>query len=239
MCRIPCLSLCLADVERVCRCRAPNSPCGVHGRMASVIASLFSRSRPPPPAGLHATTPSVGQTSGATQRCLNLGFSERIGIRDAHEPSQKTTAPRDGTRVGRRRRVWQTRSLETRHKRVCTGYVACNRAVSLSARLKTSGAPDRRDLPVCEGHVQRCVPWKQVRTRGVAACHPGRRQGRLGDTWHLDEQRGRVPEGAVRGRDGNRHRQDAHGSGVRETPVRGRRRHSCLVPRRSHRTSGG
>ena len=57
MCRIPCLILCLADVERVGQCRAPNARCGVHGRMASVIASLFSRSRPPPPAGLHATTP--------------------------------------------------------------------------------------------------------------------------------------------------------------------------------------
>ena len=79
VCRIPCLILCLAYVERVCQCRAPNAPCGLHGRMASVIASLFSRSRPPPPAGLHATTPSVGQTSGATQRCLNPGFSERIG----------------------------------------------------------------------------------------------------------------------------------------------------------------
>ena len=32
--------------------------------------------------GFHARD-SVGQTSGATQRCLNLGFSERIGIRDA------------------------------------------------------------------------------------------------------------------------------------------------------------
>ena len=47
VCRIPCLMLCLADVERVCQCRAPNAPCGV-------------RSRPPLPAGLHATTPSVG-----------------------------------------------------------------------------------------------------------------------------------------------------------------------------------
>ena len=57
----------------------PNAPCGANGRMASGIASRFSRSRPPPPAGLHPTTPSVGQTSGATQRCLNPGFSERIG----------------------------------------------------------------------------------------------------------------------------------------------------------------
>ena len=40
------------------------------------------------------------------------------------------------------------------HTRVRTGDVACNQAVSLSARLKTSGAPDRRDdLPGCEGHV--------------------------------------------------------------------------------------
>ena len=38
VCRIPCLILCLADVERVCQCRTPNSPCGVHGRMASAIA---------------------------------------------------------------------------------------------------------------------------------------------------------------------------------------------------------
>ena len=113
------------------------------------------------------------------------------------EPSQKTTAPRDGTRMGRRRRVWQTRSLETRHKRVCTGYVACNRAVSLSARLKTSGAPDRRDLPVCEGHVRRCVPWKQVRTRGVAACHPGPRQGPAGR--HLAPGRAARPRSRRRG----------------------------------------
>ena len=38
VCRIPCRILCLADVERVCQCRTPNSPCGVHGRMASAIA---------------------------------------------------------------------------------------------------------------------------------------------------------------------------------------------------------
>ena len=31
VCRIPCLILCLAYVERVCQCRAPNAPCGVHG----------------------------------------------------------------------------------------------------------------------------------------------------------------------------------------------------------------
>ena len=49
VCRIPCLILCLAYVEHVRQFRAPNAPCGVHGRMASVIASLFSGSRPPPP----------------------------------------------------------------------------------------------------------------------------------------------------------------------------------------------
>ena len=36
-CRIPCLILCLADVERVGQCRAPNAPYGLHGRMALVI----------------------------------------------------------------------------------------------------------------------------------------------------------------------------------------------------------
>ena len=48
-CRIPCLILCLAYVKRVCQCRAPNAPCGVHGRMASVIASLVSSARLPSP----------------------------------------------------------------------------------------------------------------------------------------------------------------------------------------------
>ena len=46
-----------------------------------------------------------------------------------------------------------------------TGDVACNRAVSRPARLKTSGAPDRRDLPGVEGHVRRCVPGKRVMNR--------------------------------------------------------------------------
>ena len=59
VCRIPCLILCLAYVEPVCQCRAPHAPCGVHGRMALVIAALVSRPRPPPPAGLHATTPHI------------------------------------------------------------------------------------------------------------------------------------------------------------------------------------
>ena len=35
VCRIPCLILCLADIERVCQCRAPNAPYGLHGRMAA------------------------------------------------------------------------------------------------------------------------------------------------------------------------------------------------------------
>ena len=49
VCRIPCLILCLAYVKRVCQCRAPNAPGGVPGRMASVIASLVSSARLPPP----------------------------------------------------------------------------------------------------------------------------------------------------------------------------------------------
>ena len=40
VCRIPCLILCLADVRRMCQCRAPNAPYEVNGRMASVTASL-------------------------------------------------------------------------------------------------------------------------------------------------------------------------------------------------------
>ena len=80
--------------------RAPNSPCGVHERMASVIAALFSRSRPPPPAGLHTTTPSVGQTSGATPRCLNPGFSERIG-NSRRTGSSCNNASNEGLIVGR------------------------------------------------------------------------------------------------------------------------------------------
>ena len=48
VCRIPCLILWFAYVESVCTCRAPNSPGGLNGRIASVIASLFSSSRPPP-----------------------------------------------------------------------------------------------------------------------------------------------------------------------------------------------
>ena len=50
VCLIPCLILWFAYVESVCKCRAPNSPGGLNGRIALVIASLFSSSRPPPPA---------------------------------------------------------------------------------------------------------------------------------------------------------------------------------------------
>ena len=77
-CRIPCLILCLADVARVGQCRAPNAPCGVHGRMASVIAALVSRSRPPPPARASclehrirqtsSTAPAGGRAPGALRR---------------------------------------------------------------------------------------------------------------------------------------------------------------------------
>ena len=48
---------------------------------------------------LHARD-SVGQTSGATQRCLNRGFSERIGnSRPTGEKSARTTASPDGLLV--------------------------------------------------------------------------------------------------------------------------------------------
>ena len=65
VCRIPCLILCLADVERVGQCRAPNAPGGVHGRMASVIAALVSRSRPPPPGALSRRLISAAATGAA------------------------------------------------------------------------------------------------------------------------------------------------------------------------------
>ena len=43
-----------------------------------------------------------------------------------------------------------------------TGDVTGTRAVSLAARLKTAGTPDRCELPMREGHVRRCVPGKRV-----------------------------------------------------------------------------
>ena len=59
------------------------------------------------------------------------------------------------------------------HRNTISWNVACNRAVSLSARLKTSGAPERRDLPVREGHVRRCVPGNRVMSGPeAAASHP-------------------------------------------------------------------
>ena len=121
--RIPCLILCLASVKRVCQCRPPNSPCGLHGRMASVIASLFSRSRPPPPAGLHATTPSVGQTSGATQRCLNPGFSERIG-NSRRTPATRTFDQEQSSKC----RMWPVCGSQIRNvgsKRRCCMNTRC------------------------------------------------------------------------------------------------------------------
>ena len=50
----------LAYVESVCQCRAPNSPCRLNGRMASVIASLFSSSSPRHPLGPHVSNTSLG-----------------------------------------------------------------------------------------------------------------------------------------------------------------------------------
>ena len=57
----------LAYVESVCQCRAPNSPCRLNGRMASVIASLFSSSSPRHPLG-----PQISNTS--------LGISVLLGV---------------------------------------------------------------------------------------------------------------------------------------------------------------
>ena len=43
VCLIPCLILSFAYVESVCKCRAPNSPGGLNGQIASVIASPRAR----------------------------------------------------------------------------------------------------------------------------------------------------------------------------------------------------
>ena len=83
VCRIPCLILCLADVERVWQRRAPNLPCGVHGRMASVIAALFSRSRPPPPA--RSQSHSVRDTPAELgDYCSSLHPRRFAGASDDH-----------------------------------------------------------------------------------------------------------------------------------------------------------
>ena len=66
VCLIPCLILWFADVESVGKCRAPNSPGGLNGRIASVIASLFSSSRPPPPARASYLEPLILPTATAT-----------------------------------------------------------------------------------------------------------------------------------------------------------------------------
>ena len=58
VCRIPCLILCLAYAWNVCQCRAPKSPGGLNGWMASVIASLVSSARPRHPPG-----PQISNTS--------------------------------------------------------------------------------------------------------------------------------------------------------------------------------
>ena len=76
VCRIPCLILCLADVERVGPCRAPNAPGGVHGRIASVIASLVSPASQPPPARAsyleHLILPTATATTPGRRRPLRL-----------------------------------------------------------------------------------------------------------------------------------------------------------------------
>ena len=92
VCRIPCLILWLAYVESVCKCRAPNSPGGLNGRIASVIASLFSSSRPPPPARAsyleHLILPTATATTPPTPAAVPLHCPRR------RAPAAAATRPR-------------------------------------------------------------------------------------------------------------------------------------------------
>ena len=87
VCLIPCLILWFAYVESVCKCRAPNSPGGLNGRIASVIASLFSSSRPPPPARAsyleHLILPTATAT---TPPPASIPTTARSGEHPPHKP---------------------------------------------------------------------------------------------------------------------------------------------------------
>ena len=123
VCRIPCLILCLAYVERVGQCRAPNAPCGVYGRMASVIAALFSRSRPPSP----ASSPWLNGDFSRGDRRLHvptIGREEGRWIAPARTPRghavRKTPTEREVEREGRRdaalQAPWRTDSSQRPHQ---------------------------------------------------------------------------------------------------------------------------
>ena len=134
MCRIPCLILCLADVERVGQCRAPNARCGVHGQMASVIrftvqpftptatsgsscnnALIDAKVELPPATPAAATVfrgrPRTGPDDGQTR-----AVEHEMDALAGRDPSQ--TAPQMLTAPGERRIV-RGGEVEAHHPEQC------------------------------------------------------------------------------------------------------------------------
>ena len=133
VCRIQCLILCLADVERVGQCRAPNSPVGLNGRIASVIASLFSRARPPLPARAsyleHLILPTATATrSEKSRRGCFASDARRWPWRSVSRsrPASRSGAGRDGSLCDS--------SLETHPLGYSIGDLMAGRSPSCSCR---------------------------------------------------------------------------------------------------------
>ena len=82
---------------------APNSPCGLNGRMASVIASLFSSSRPPPPARASDLEHLILPTATATTPTpATVPTTARAG---EHPPHERRGAARGRVHLEARRRL--------------------------------------------------------------------------------------------------------------------------------------
>ena len=109
MCRIQCLILCFADVESVCKCRAPNSPGGLNGRIASVIASLFQPFTPKPPARAsyleHLILPAATAT---TPTPAAVPPTARAG---EHPPHERRGAARGRVHLESHRRLYPAARL--------------------------------------------------------------------------------------------------------------------------------
>jgi hypothetical protein len=74
------------------RCWAEKfSSCHIATRGSAILSQRLPTHR----RVLAALIRKVGQTSGVTQRCLNPGFSERLGVRDARDRKVTLRAPND------------------------------------------------------------------------------------------------------------------------------------------------